>query len=574
MSEHGLVRGETDEIVFTVKVTNEDDLRLALSLHDGVNAKKQLRDLAKIRYGTTVESKRRDDGTIEYVVVSDGTDAAIDANRYEAFPTDMCRRLVKSKASLFTSDNQVWSVTIPGDEAITEETDEEIEGETVGEQEPTASEVAQETWQEYREKGQATLKLIRADRLSVLMRVAGIYMTWRSDRIAYDVLAPYNMYFGFAELIDDNDQTRPTHPTEIEECTAFVVENIRIQGNDDDVKYTQERHATDRTKNKQRTYTAWVGRTKNFPEGRLVTYDAETPMDIPEPSDPEKRIKYEDPLGNPLTKWANEHPDNIRLEFPITLFLGTDAGEAEVLLPTEGLGLAETCVEVDLFVSRAMTAILDSAIGLQKNTTDHEVSQPNPYPNVTCGKWWGHRGQDVDFVSNGSEHALNALEFMNKLIQFKAENNDVPGYLVTPDSTSAPESGIALAIRTMPMHDDRQERETQAQGAVQRMFEIEKRLIDIYADDDKKIPIDAELSWSAGQLELPESETERIANIKALEDNGYIDHVEGVRRANKLNTRTEAKAMIDDQELDEPTGPPNALDGLGLAGLEEEVEQI
>jgi hypothetical protein len=559
----GLIHGETDDIKIKVEALNAPKLRDALSLHDGINAVEQGKKLSKKRYGTTVKEQSREDGTIEFIVVSDGTDAAIDAQRYEYFTTDTCRSLVKRKASLFTSDNQTNIVTIPDDEDVTaEEPEEETEGETT-EKEPTASEQAQDLWLDYREKGQANLKLIRADRLAVLMRVSGILPTWRSRKLAYNVLTPYSMFFGFTNTIIDDGVKRPTVPTEIEDASVFVIENL--QREDDGSEHT----------GKQRTFTAWVGQTELYPNGRLLTYTSDEWHKIPKPSDVENRIIFED-VNNPLTEWSNRHPEYDSIEYPIMLLLGTEAGAAETLLPTEGLDLAETCLEIDLFVSRAMTAILESAVGLQVNSTEKEVTHQSPYPNVTSGRWWGKPGQSVEYVQNGSEHALNALDFIERLKQVKAENNDVPGYMVAADATTAPESGIALAIRTMPMQDDRKERAEQAQGSIARLFEIEKRLTDIYAEEGRKLPINADLSWNPGQLDLPESETERIANIKALEDAKYIDHVEGVRQANQLNTRGEAEALIEEQELD-ATPEPSALDKLGggvIPELEEDIEEI
>jgi hypothetical protein len=570
MANTGLIRGETEDATLQVTVANEKDLRLALALHDGINAKQQLQTLAKQRYGTTIQKvEDQVSGNVTYKIVSDGTDDAIDAQRYEAFPTNFCRRMVKTKGSLFTSDSQVWSVTIPGeeDEQVTEEDAEE---EIDTEERPSASDTAQTLWMEYREKGQANLKLIRADRLSVLMRVSAIYMTWRSRRIAYDVLSAFNMFFLFNETLEDDGEVRPVVTTELEDATAFIVESIRVAPKGED--------SSNNSSTQKRRFTAWVGRTEKFPVGRLLSYEETDWADIPEPG--AANILFEDERGNPFTEWMNDHQDEDSIEYPVALFFGTDAGEAEDLLPTEGIGLAETCVEIDLFTSRAMTASLDAAVGLQVNTTEKEITHQNPYPNIKVGQWMGAPGQKTEFKTNGAEHSLKAMENLFNVAQFLAENHDVPGYMVTPDSVSAPESGIALAIRTMPMQDDRQERATQAKSSVQRMFEIEKRLTDIYADPGMKIPLAAELSWNPGQLELPESETERIANIKAKEDAKYIDHVEGVRQANQLETREEAEAIIEAQGL-EAAKQESALDRIGgglqgetLGEIEEDVEAV
>jgi len=542
-----LIRGKIEDISYPLSAQEPGKLRDTLMFHDGFNSREQVLDLLKQRFGTDLTVKE-DTTTGEQTVtlISDGTDTAAEYKRYEIANTAALKKLIKAASTLFTGDDQTFQVSIPGEEEVTP-----VEGEEEREPEQTESDRAHEIWLQHATLGQRTLKLIRADRMATLLNVSYVHPVWRGNQLVWEVIAPFNIHFGFNEMITDGDRQRTTYPDQIEDATCVVIEALQFQ---------KDEHS-------KRKYTAYVGISEEYPTGRLVTFKASDPFKIPPPNSPD--IIYEEEEGNPWSVWSLDNPDEDTIEFPIMVHYGCDVGSAETVLPAGGTSMADLGIELDLALSRAWTASNDGAMGIVAYMTDKEVTLNEPYPNQVSGRIHLKRGQTVEVKGKGSSDAQIAIDNTLKIWGFAAENRSIPAHEVLPDSQFSNISGVALAMLAAPKQQDKAERVASVEQNLQRLFQIEKRACDMWAEPAYKIPMIAEMSWSPGDTEIPESETERITNIKALEDNGYIDFVEGVRRANNLRTRGEAEGMIEDMQLAAKTEPEGFL---GMLGIEEEIE--
>ena len=587
----------SDGIAIKVAVANRSELDSAVNLLDGVDCINQLSDLIKTRFGTRIVVDKDTDGNSVVKLVEGKAAQGVDLDRYETIYTGAFRRLVKVKASNFTSKDQTWTLSLPGEEEAPAEPlpapkvptapttpAPGPEPETMGEDgAPVAAPVpaqpadpveapakpvdeksealvhAEEVLDDYRTAGKAHLSLIRVDRLSVALKIAYLRILWRSGKLVYEPVYPQNIYFAFPRTVSDGpDSSRASVTTELEDACAVVIEAAETR--------TALEEDGEGTSDTTSTFIAYMGRSEAYPDGRHLVWSGENWYDIPDPGDKSIIEEYEG--GNPLTKWGNDNPEYEAIEYPIVPFYGTDAASADSLLPTQSLDLPRTMIELETTASRCLSALSDAARGTWVFTQG--VNTPSltaGFKNMTTSMIMCEVDQNATHVSLGAQEALTALEGVGQLLRMVAENHDVPGYQVTPDDTSAPESGIKLAIETKPQTDDRAERAEQTGHSIERMWQIEKALLDLYAPDDQKIPLDAVLSWDPGTLEIPESETDRVTNIKAMQDAGYIDQIEAVRRVHRLTSRAEAEDLL--ESMDNPKAAKTGnTGGWSMGGLD------
>ncbi len=585
------------DIVTRVSVANEEQLVSAINLLDGVDSIAQIKALLKDRFGTRIIYETDSDGNRTPKVVKGATADGIDLDRYETIYTGTFRRLVKVKAACFTGSDQTWTISLPGEEEA-QAADEAPElpdaiatkaptpalpgaekpedapvsvapiaqpvaPEPVKDEKSEALTQAETVYEDYRTAGKARLNLIRCDRLSVACKISYMRLLWRSGRLVYEPVYPNNLFFAFPRTVTERDEDgkeyeRASVTTEIEDACAVVIRAAESRTSNE----------VDGDNSNTGTFVAYLGRSDAYPEGRHLVWQGERWDNIPLPGD--ESIIEEDPAGNPLTRFGNANPEYDAIEYPIIPFYGTDAGAADSLLPTQSIDLPLTMLEIETTACRILTALSDAARGAWvftkgANTTDLAA----PFGSMTSTMIMLETDQDARHESLGAQEALTALDGLGQLLRMVAENHDVPGYQVTPDDSAAPESGIKLAIETKPQTDDRAERAEQTHSSIERLWLVEKAFINMFAPADRRIPLDAVLSWDPGTVEIPESETERVTNIKACEDAGYIDHIEAVRKFHRLGSRAEAEDMI--ESMGNPKAASKSAGGFGGFGLGQDL---
>lgn len=574
----------TDGIAVKVQVANADELVSALNLLDGVDSLTQLRDLNKARYGTHIIRTKDEEGNDVLKSVQGKTAGAFDLERYEAIWTGAFRKLIKAKASNFTSRDQSWTISLPGEEeeqakpapdpapvvkpadadadtdplappVVPVPTPVEDVADEPSDEKSEALLAAESAFDDYWRAGKAAMSLIRVDRLSVALKVAYLRLVWRGGRVVWEPVYPQDVFLGFPEQVIETGETgehrRCAVTTELEDACAVVIRVAETR--------TATEEDEDATGNES-TFMAYLGRSETEPNGRHLVFTGLHWYEIPERGN--KCIVEEYESGNPLTVFGNENPEFEAIEYPIVPFFGTDAGAADSLLPTQSLDLPQSMIEIESTIGRCLTALSDAARGKDVYTRDGNASNLDaPWGQLSTTQAFLLAGQSCTHMTLGAGEAKIALDGTLDILRTIAENHDVPGYQVTPDKGIAPESGISLAIQTRPQLDDRDERAGQTAYSVERMWQIMKALIWRYAPADQRIPLDAELSWDPGTIDIPESETDRTTNIKAALDAGFIDKIEAVRQWHRLPSRRAA------EELLESMGNPEAAKATSAGGF-------
>ena len=282
---------------------------------------------------------------------------------------------------------------------------------------------------------------------------------------------------------------------------------------------------------------------RRYPMGRCVMYTSSSPDDIPEVGNEGAHDHYVgEEVANPLTavrqSLSEEEARNIP-EYPLAVFVGSDAGVDESLLPTTGLSLFRDAIEIDMAWSRLALTSLKSARGVTHLSDEHGSPLPgNPDEGIVVTR----RGQDLNVTGVAAVNSKDASEVIHKIQGSIAEAWNVPAHEVVA-GTSAPESGVALFLRNQPRIKFRSERERLNSQSVDRVFQIERALL--YAEDGEEvIPWSVSQNWTSGEYQIPVTDKERIEGLKLALDSGLIDRAEFVRQYHRLPTVEEAIELI------------------------------
>jgi hypothetical protein len=126
-----------------------------------------------------------------------------------------------------------------------------------------------------------------------------------------------------------------------------------------------------------------------------------------------------------------------------------------------------------------------------------------------------------------------------------------------------------VAIRTKPLIKFREYRINSNAASIDRIWQIEKGLIEVYAGDPSLR--DVQQVWQPGEIEIPEDETERLNRIAQAQKEGYNDYVGSVQEYHKFATIEEAEAFIKTMEDRagefQPPQQPQQIRGAQPVGL-------
>jgi hypothetical protein len=502
------IRSTGDGITTSAK----DPARLleAIGYLDRLDDKTQLKKYTKERYGTKLKKKSTGDAETEtaYDTYEIGKVAtAIELGKFEIVPTGLYGRIADEVATLFTQSDQKWIYTSGEDEETTEELEE-----------------LQATINEHREAGRFNETMERWDRLSVGVNCCYIRLLWVSGHIQYEVVRPGAIHFQFPLTIEEGGETRSPLYTEIEDASTVAIELTNAEGG-----------------KSEKQWVAYIGRNDIYEWGRCVTYEANDWFPVPDLGSDTIISEYEiqGRPANPLTYLQFFYgADLVNYEYPISRLLGTASGSDENLIPTT-LTLYENSIELDSSSSRNLTNAVKASAGTVAVEDPANAGLPDTLEGAVALK----REQRMNWGGRDATHAVNAGTVIDNQKREQAEAYGVPGYRVVHTQTQ-PESGAALMIRHQPQVEYRKKRVRLNYANVIRLSELEIYYLSAFGDQGD-VP-DVDVSWFPGTWTPPVPPLDRIAEIKAAEDAGYIDKVEAIRMYYRFETIEEARKKLEE----------------------------
>jgi hypothetical protein len=465
----------------------------------------QIRNAMKARFGVGIT--KNSDGYETYSRL--GMRAEIDAGLYEALDVGVGQRIVSALANLFSRDDSSWSYTTgSGDE------DSDTE----------------ELINEHRSVGGAGQALVAADQIACAVESGFVRLLWEGGSLRYEPIAPQNVKVLYTPTVIDDGVERASNTTSLEDAAAIVV---RLSGS---VQSTSGTYDACR-------WTAYVGRSAEYPDGRCVTYTASANAwdQIPPPGSVGALDVVRAETGelcNPLS-WLVSDGLHTGSEYPVVHLRGGHVSVCDVAVPTI-TALYETAVELTLAWSRLLKDALSGALGREV------LANPNgaPLPEVTEGIIVLKSQQTFEVKTMQSGSITAAIDCLYAASGAVASGWNVPAYTVVSRIGAAPESGVALAIQAAPLMQFSAHRERLNKHSIDGMFSIERALINYHTGEDA-IPWDTTASYEAGSLLVPQAEVDRVAAIVAAQDAGLTDAVGALREYHRLATDEAAQDMYD-----------------------------
>lgn len=435
--------------------------------------------------------------------------AAFNYGLYETLNTGTMNRIVNALATLFTQKDQSYSI-VEGNED-----DEKI-------------------LNKFRIEGNYDLAAIASDSYSCACETGVLHISVSGDSLKYQALDPSYVTIVHGDTVEDDGEDRVSDKSEIEDAVAIIIKMDTID---------------DRTG--KHIYRAYMGANTLYENGRMVDYVAGDSNRIPFPGEQSIRFEYKDSSGNlanPLTVYAKSIEDK-RPEYPISIIRGGFVSTSELLPVSESMYLST--IELETGFSRVLKDSLEAAV--QKLFVLNPNNQSLPEP---VGNWHSLKaGQDVRAEQASDGAPEKAKDTLKELSAAVAGSYSVPDYQVITDLSSVPPSGVSLAIKSAPLTKQREQRIRANRTSIQRIFNIERGLINFFDLQGENLSEDGELVWDAGTLELARDEATFLSNIRAGLDAGLMSYVGAVKEWYSLATDAEAVALIEEinrQNSDNP----------------------
>jgi hypothetical protein len=503
--------------------------------------KTTIRTAIKNRYGYGVKKVEDgvDSGTTIETYAREGFSEQVDTGMIESLSSGFGPKVVNALATLFTEKTQKYTYQ--------HDTVEDLED-------------VEALLNEHREYGGYNATLTGADKLAVQAGSSAVFISFTRDHLYYQKFSPADIavYYSESGYITENGIERLVDQSILEDASA-----VRI-------RLSQIDSAT-------WNYLCIFGRSDIYPLGRYVQYTADsTGGNIPDIGDEGVIDWYPEgsaEVANPLSWYANQNPDEPDLpEYPIAVLLGgtTESGDAMPI----STSLYEDCVEIDMSSSHLLSASQEAASGtlvIQRDATGRSA----PLPVQLTGKIALPPGMTISRIDSESSASVDGVKVLKDLQVQVAAGYGVPDYMaVADDEMYDASSGIALAIKTRPLEQARQDRIELNKPFMEKTFQIEKTLISLYVPNESDATIsqlqECEQTWDAGEFKLPENKKEKTDRNTALLNAGGIDIIEFIRRENdfvmdedaidfydKMKERAaEYPPLIKEPEVKKPLGLP------------------
>jgi hypothetical protein len=305
-----------------------------------------------------------------------------------------------------------------------------------------------------------------------------------------------------------------------------------------------------------------------------VTYQEGDSAKVPKPyEDGAIEFEIEGKMANPMSHYANLHPDESLPEYPISIIYSGIADSTSDMMPVS-TSLYRQCIEFSRAASHTLSTSQDAAAGsIGVETTAEGRNAPIP---KSLNKFRLFPGQKVVSVARDSASQEAAYTILKGLMIDAASGFSVPDYMVvSEDHTLDASSGIALEVKTRPLIQDRNNRIDENEASVRKIFLVEKAYISMFgpAGDSAAIALleECEQHWDPGAYNLPENKLEAANRVNIMTELGIMDAVEGIREYYGLANDTEAKEFYQKmaERADEfpPLGKPEEPEVSPQIGL-------
>jgi hypothetical protein len=471
----------------------------------------QIRDAIKDRYATGIVKVTDPATGVEFVTYTKGAKAAqVDAGIIEAINIGFANKVVDALATLTTEPTQKFTLTHDTVEDVTN---------------------AEELLNAHRAAGGFSKALSRADRKSVQVGSALVFLQFAGGTVTYKAMAPSSMRAYFSSTVVEDGVPRAVDKTDLED--AFCI-TLRLSEVD----------------NGRYNYLAIFARSENYPNGRYVFYEsAANSTEIPDQgSDGVIDFELDGGPANPLT-WLGNQDANLNLpEYPIAVIYGGTTDDQDVVCPITD-SLYRDSLEFDVAASHLLSGSQDDVAGTDVITRS-EVGACAPLPLSTRGTVVLQPGLTFG-REMGDASAKDAAEQIHvaKMIQ-AASGYGVPDYMVvSQDHTLDASSGVALQIKARPLVKNRERRVDDNEASIRRVFKIEQGLIRLFdqSANEAEIKLLSECSqlWDPGELKLPENRKEKAETLSLMLKDGVIDIIYYIREINQLPSDDDAIALYD-----------------------------
>ena len=519
-----LFRKVFEELNIATITTNEKVVDGMLAYFQRRKDHDQIREAVKTRFGVGIKQAKdpKNKNATTETYVKENFDIKVDSGMTETVSAGFGPKVVSGLASMFTEPGQRYGL-------IHEDEEKDLKD-------------AEELLQEHRENGGHSSAMTSSDKRSVQVGSAGALVGFSGGYLSYQVISPSDVRAYYAATIIDEDEVRATNKKDIEDATAIV---IRL-GQIDQMTWR---------------YLAIFGRSDAYPKGRYVTYEA-TPEQtaIPKPGDDnDNMVEYmiDGELANPLSYWADKHPDEIIPEYPLAIIDGgvTESGD---LMPVS-TSLYNDSIGFDVSGSHLSEVSSDAARGTTVITRNEQAAMM-PLPRTLVGQISLSIGQKVEHISHDAGESVSAMDVRTKLQTEVAAGFSVPDYMVSSeDHAIEASSGIALEVKSRPLKKQRDHRIDKNRPAIKRLFGIEKALIGLFVGDTDPVVsllLDCKQTWEPGELRLPENKKEAADRIIALKKDGVMDEIGAIREYYQLPTDAEAIEMYNTMKDRRAEFPP------------------
>lgn len=453
------------------------------------------------RYGTGIKSEKTPTGTVRESYVVNGFDDRLSLGHVEVVSSGFGHNLTTAVANLFTEPGLKFSLTGPGD----------------------LSQVS-DFFDEFRETSQFLDGMVTADKESFQVGCSILWLEFYEGLIKYRTVDPGKVKVLFHPLVEaDNGDTRPVNYSDLEDATCVVIETGSFEDG-------------------QKSYLAIFGRSGDYPLGRYVTYQSSGDgKDIPDPGAGafDWRVPGVGVLANPLSFYAEQHPDLNVPEYPIAIFYGGHV-RRDRLFPVSDSVLKEA-LEADMSASHLRAVSNDHARGSRVIERD-KTAAGLPLPKNLYGTVSLEPGQKLVAVDGNASAAEIAWKILKEGGVASAQGYGVPDFYVSSeDHTLDASSGVALKVRSTPLLRFRAARVNLNRPSVDKVFIIERTLISLFSDDPLAETLEkCDQTWEPSTLSFPEDAAVKVENVEKLVAMGVYDTIEAMQVIYQLPSEQDA----------------------------------
>ncbi len=545
----GIIRKAIESLMGTSETFKPagDATDVAVDYFNRVDDREQIRTSVKKLYGQGIRKEKdpnKAKGSLE-VYTKEGFTTQVNNEMVETLSVGFGNKIVAAHATLFTEKGNKYTLV------------HDTEGKDV--------EPAEALLKKNRVNGGHKTTMARADKLSIEVGSSLVLQTFKNLHVDYQHLKPNQLRPFFNSVIEEDGKTRATNQEDLEDATYIVIQLGQI-----DVDLYN--------------YLAIFGTSGDYPNGRWVSYQAKNTIEVP-PVGSADAIEFEmrdsegNPLldsegkglgpVNPLSWYANEHPDEDWPEYPVTVIYSS-LTESGTVAPVSN-ALHETCLEFSRAASHILSKSQEGAAGTRAVTNDFEAAAM-PLPETTTGNVSLQAGQSIENIPHDSASITVAIDTFEKLSIHTGAGWMVPDYMViSADHTLDASSGVALDVKTRPLKKFREFRVDDNTAGVLKIFRVDQVLIALFSDaedSDVDLLLECTETWDAGVLVMPVNKKEEMERLALARKDGVIDSIAEIREYHQFSSDAEAieeyEKMAERAKEYPPLNQPDEKPKLGL----------